>query len=373
MMDRSLVALLTFATALAVSTVLVRLTIPLAHRLNVLDSVGPDRVNPNRLPRIAGPALLMAFLVGILVTALIGVDRFVEERDRLVLLTVAAVVLVAVMIIDDVLGIPALIKLGIQVLVAAIVVVPYGFDRDWGIVINQVNLPVAGTVSFGVTIAILFSLFWIVGMMNTMNLIDGLDGLAGSLTFVACVILFLHTYFWPRDDPQFTISLIPAALGGAVLGFLVWNWHPAKIIMGDAGAYFLGLALAVASIIGGAKIATALLTLGLPILDVAWVAVSRIQRGGSPVQRDAGHLHHRLLDLGWSQPRIVSTVAAASLSFGIASLLLPSRELKLAAIAIVGLVLLGTVVIVATVDESGKRTFRARIPTARTRENQSGT
>ena len=97
------------------------------------------------------------------------------------------------------------------------------------------------------------------------------------------------------------ISLLPAALGGAVLGFLIYNWHPAKIILGDAGAYFLGLALAVAAIIGGAKIATTLLALGLPILDVAWVAISRAQRGTSVVQADRGHLHHRLLDLGWSQ------------------------------------------------------------------------
>src|SRR6476469_1910475 len=366
-MDRPLIAAATFVTAFAISAVLVRQSISFARSRGLLDQVEPRRVIPNRLPRIAGPAILVAFLAGLCVASLLGVDRFADERNRLLLLVVASILLVGVMIVDDIRGIAPLPKLLVQIGVALIVVVPYAVDREWGIVINKINLPVQGTVSFGVAAAIVCSVFWIVGMMNTINLIDGLDGLAGSLTLVACAILFLHTYFWPRDDPQFTISLLPAALGGAVLGFLIYNWHPARIILGHAGAYFLGLALAVAAIIGGAKIATTLLALGLPILDVAWVAISRAQRGTSVVQADRGHLHHRLLDLGWSQARIVASVAGASLAFGIASLLLPNRGLKLAAIAIVGLVLIGTVVIVATVDEDGNRKLGTRLPGARSR------
>ena len=366
-MDRPLIAAATFLTAFAVSAMLVRWTIPFAHERGLLDQVGGRRVSPNRLPRIAGPAILIAFLAGLALTWLLGVDRFAEERDRLLLLVLAAILLVSVMIVDDIRGIRPLPKLLLQIGVALIVVGPYALDRSWGIAIDQVNLPIEGTVRFGPVVAIAFSLFWIVGMMNTINLIDGLDGLAGSLTLVACAILFLHTYFWPRDDPQFTISLLPAALGGAVLGFLIYNWHPARIILGDAGAYFLGLVLGVSAIIGGAKIATALLALGLPILDVAWVAISRFRRGSSVIQADRGHLHHRLLDLGWSQARIVGSVAGASLAFGIASLLLPNRELKLAAIAIVGLVLLGSVVVVATVDDEGNRKIGTRLPGVRSR------
>jgi UDP-N-acetylmuramyl pentapeptide phosphotransferase/UDP-N-acetylglucosamine-1-phosphate transferase len=361
-MDRPLIAAATFLTAFVISAFLVRQTIPFAEARGLLDQVGPRRVSPKRLPRIAGPAILIAFLAGLAVTWLLRVDRFPEESNRILLLIPASVLLVAVMIVDDIRGIAPMPKLSLQIAVALIVVGPYALDRSWGIAIDQINLPIEGTVRFGPALAIAFTLFWIVGMMNTINLIDGLDGLAGSLTLVACAILFLHTYFWPREDPQFTISLLPAALGGAVLGFLVYNWHPARIILGDAGAYFLGLALAVSAIIGGAKIATALLALGLPILDVAWVAISRAQRGTSVVQADRGHLHHRLLDLGWSQARIVGSVAGASLAFGIASLLLPNRELKLAAIVIVGLVLLGSVLIVATVDEEGNRKLGARLP-----------
>ena len=359
-MDRGLIATLTGLTAFVVSLVLVRFTIRFAIKHQILDTVGPRKVNPNRVPRIAGPAILVAFLAGLAMTWILDVERFEVEVNRIWLLVIASIILVAVMLIDDIRGLPPLPKLGIQIVVSLILVAPYAFDRDWGIVINQFNVPVAGTVTFGLTATILFSIFWYVGMMNTINLIDGLDGLAASLSLVACIVLFLHTYFWPRDDPQFTISLLPMALGGAVLGFLPYNWHPSKIILGDAGAYFLGLALAVSAIIGGAKIATALLALGLPILDVAWVAFHRVQQRKSPVAPDRGHLHHRLLDLGWTQARITATVAGASLAFGIASLLLPNRELKLAAIAIVGLVLVGTVIVVATVDESGNRTFTTR-------------
>src|SRR5215208_3839415 len=187
-------------------------------------------------------------------------------------------------------------------------------------------------------------------MMNTLNWIDGLDGLAASVTLVACTILFLHTYFWPRDDPQFTVSLLPLVLGAAVIGFLPFNWNPARIIMGDSGANFLGYALAVASIIGGAKIATALLALGLPILDVAWVILYRVTHGRSPLQADRGHLHHRLLDNGWSQSQIVLLVAGISLAFGIASLLLLTRGLKLMAMLLLGLVVLGCLAKLASGD-----------------------
>jgi UDP-GlcNAc:undecaprenyl-phosphate GlcNAc-1-phosphate transferase len=366
-MDRWQIAVLTFLASVAVSFILIRQTIPFAIARGMLDTTGPRKVNPNRLPRIAGPAVLAAFLAGLAITWILGVDRFPSERNRLLLLVVASVLLVGVMVVDDIRGISAGAKLGIQIVVAAVLVVPYGWDRSWGIAIDQFNVPIAGTIRFGTTVAILFSLFWIVGMMNTINLIDGLDGLAGSLTLVACTILFLHTYFWPRDNPQFTISLLPLALAGAVIGFLPFNWHPSKIILGDAGAYFLGLGLGVSAIIGGAKIATALLALGLPIIDVAWVAVDRLQRRSSPLAADRGHLHHRLLDLGLSQPRIVATVAGVSLAFGIASLLLPSRGLKLGAIVIVGVILLATVIVVATVDEEGKRTIRTRLPLARDR------
>ena len=184
-------------------------------------------------------------------------------------------------------------------------------------------------------------------MMNTLNWVDGLDGLAGSIALVACVVLFLHTYFRPTGDPQFTISLLAIALAGAIVGFLPFNWHPARIIMGDTGAMFLGFALATISIIGGAKIATALLALGVPILDMAWVIVYRLAHGRSPLHADRGHLHHRLLDAGLTQRQIVACFAGLTGVFGALALALPSREDKLIAMAVMGVILVALIAVLA--------------------------
>ena len=359
-MDRSAIAIATAAIAFLVSLGLTRGAMEVALRKSWLDQVGERRVSTRRLPRIGGVGVAAGTLVALVATFVMPAGRFDVERDRVILLMVASALLFGVMLVDDLRGLGAVQKLVLQVAAAAIVILPRIDSQDRGIVIEQFNAPGFGLISLPVWAAISFSLFWMVGMMNTVNLIDGLDGLAGSLTLVACAILFAHTYFWPRDDPQFTISLIPAALAGATLGFLVYNWHPARIILGDAGAYYVGFTLAVGSIIGGAKIATALLALGLPILDVAWVVVYRLRTGRSPLSADRGHLHHRLLDLGLSQARIVLLVSATSLLFGMSSLLLPSRELKLVAIAAIGVVLLATVMAVAGEEESRGRRLWAR-------------
>ncbi|MCS7256126.1 MAG: undecaprenyl/decaprenyl-phosphate alpha-N-acetylglucosaminyl 1-phosphate transferase, partial [Thermomicrobium sp.] len=141
----------------------------------------------------------------------------------------------------------------------------------------------------------------------------------------------------PADNPQFTISLLAAALAGSVLGFLFFNWHPARIMMGDSGAMFLGYSLAVLSIIGGAKIATALLVLWVPILDVAWLIVYRLWNGRSPLEADRGHLHHRLLDLGWSQRRIAVAFVSISAAFGALALAMPGPLYKFVTLVVAGI------------------------------------
>ena len=252
------------------------------------------------------------------------------------------------MTVDDAIGIAPIPKLLWQIGAALLVVVPR-FRGDYhGIVIDSFNAPVFGEVRLPLVIGALATVFWIVGMMNTINWVDGLDGLAASVTLVACGVLFLHTYFWPRSNPQFTISLLPLAIAAVIIGFLPFNWHPARIIMGDAGANFLGYALAIASIIGGAKIASALLALGLPIMDVAWVIFYRISHGRSPLEADRGHLHHRLLDGGWSQAQVVVFVAGVSALFGASALLLPSKGLKLAAMLLIGFVLIAILAWIAS-------------------------
>jgi UDP-GlcNAc:undecaprenyl-phosphate GlcNAc-1-phosphate transferase len=344
------IALIVFAVTAGSSALLVSRTIPLFARLGFLDPVSPRKIHSVPVPRGAGVAIFLAFVIGISVSFTLDVRRFPIETERILLLLAGSMIVVAVMFVDDIVGLSPRAKLCWQIGAALVVVLPRFRGANHGIVIEQFNAPFFGTVSVPLTIAVLFTIFWIVGMMNTLNWVDGMDGLAGSVTLVACGILFLHTFFWPRDDPQFTVSLIPLAIGAAVVGFLPFNWHPAKIIMGDSGANFLGYALAVASIIGGAKIATALLALGLPVLDVAWVILYRLAHGKSPVQADRGHLHHRLLDGGWSQAQIVLFVAGLSLIAGASSLLLPNKGTKLIAIIVLGLVMIGLIAVMALRD-----------------------
>ncbi|MGH2533997.1 MAG: glycosyltransferase family 4 protein [Thermomicrobiales bacterium] len=349
-MNHALTALIVFILTFAASLFFVSRAIRIAEHVGIMDIPGPRRVHTTAVPRFGGVAVFLAFAVGLAATFSLDVDRLQPEVPRLVVLLGGAALITGVLVYDDVLGISPLPKLLWQIAAALLVVAPRLHGDNYGIVIDQFNAPFLGVVELPLVIALGFTIFWIVGMMNTLNFVDGLDGLASSVTIVGCAVLFIHTYFWPRGDPQFTISLLPLILGAATLGFLWFNWHPARIIMGDAGANFLGFALAVISIIGGAKIATALLALGLPILDVAWVIIYRIAHGRSPGHADRGHLHHRLLDAGWSQAHVVLFMAGVSAAFGAGALLLPDRTTKLIALVAVGIVLLATITIIALRD-----------------------
>lgn len=325
----------------------------LAHRVGLLDQPGERRVHIVPVPRLGGLAMFCGFVVALGVSFVLPVTRFQDEIERIVLLLIGATIVVSVMVYDDILGITPLPKLLLQLGAAAIVVLPRLRDASHGIVIEQFNAPFVGTVSLPLAVAIGFTLLWIVGMMNSLNWADGIDGLAGTITLVAGLVLFAHTYFRPRGDPQFTISLLAIALVGAVAGFLPFNWHPARIIMGDCGAMFLGYALATISIIGGAKIATALLALGIPILDMAWLIVYRLVTGRNPWTADRGHLHHRLLDAGLSQPQVVLCFGGLTALFGALALALPSRGDKLAAMLAMGVVLV-TLIALLALRQSGR-------------------
>jgi UDP-N-acetylmuramyl pentapeptide phosphotransferase/UDP-N-acetylglucosamine-1-phosphate transferase len=342
-MTNALIALAVFASAALTAALVIGPIRRFAERFEILDQPSARRVRQAPVPRLGGLAIFFGFLVGLGVSFVLPVERFPDELGRIVVLLIGAGVVVGTMFFDDVLGLRPLTKLAIQFGAASLVVLPRLRDTDAGIVIEQFNVPFWGGVTLPLAAAIGFTLFWIVGMMNALNWIDGLDGLAGSISLIAASVLFLHTYFVPEGNPQFTLSLLAAALGGGIVGFLPFNWHPSRIIMGDNGAMFLGFALATISIIGGAKIATALLALGVPILDTAWVIVYRLMRGRSPLEADRGHLHHRLLDAGWTQPQIVGAYAGLAGLFGVFGLLLPNRELKLVALLALGLVVVGLV------------------------------
>ena len=168
----------------------------------------------------------------------------------------------------------------------------------------------------------LFILFWIVGFMNVMNWLDGLDGLAGGVGFIGVITLFFLSISNLVNQPP--LGIISIALAGAILGFLFFNFYPAKIFMGTSGSMFLGFILAVLAIFSGGKIATALLIMGFPILDAVCVMVQRIKAGESIFKGDARHLHYKLLKKGWSQRKVVLFIYLICLSFGFSAIVFQS-------------------------------------------------
>ncbi|MFN8517578.1 MAG: MraY family glycosyltransferase, partial [Chloroflexia bacterium] len=188
------------------------------------------------------------------------------------------------------------------------------------------------------------TVIWIVGMINTLNWLDTMDGLAGGVALISAGVLVAASLLKRTgsfEQRQYTVAVLALALVGACLGFLVYNFHPARIFMGTSGSMFLGYALGVISIIGGAKIATAVLVLGLPILDTAFVILRRLAAGRSPMQGgDGAHLVHRLLRIGFNVRQITLLVYAVTALFGALSVLFV-REQRIIAFAMLALVIGG--------------------------------
>lgn len=339
-MDNGLIAIILFVLTIGTSYAFVSKASSLFESWGLVDRPGPMRVNPNIVARGLGVAMYLAFLVGVGVSFSLPVDRFPIETERILLMVIGAAIVVAVMLVDDAISLPATVRLIWQVVASMMIIMPRFQGDSRGILIEQVNLPVLGVTTFPLMVAVIGTVIWLTGMMNVMNWVDGLDGLAASISLVACIVLFIHTYWDFGGYPQFTISLLPLMLGAAIIGFLPFNWYPSKVIMGDAGAMFLGYMLGVMSIIGGAKIGMMLLVLGFPIMDGLWVTMNRVMHGQSAMERDVRHLHHRLLRAGFNQPQIVLIFTAISSVFGAAALLLPTREYKLGALVVLGVVLL---------------------------------
>jgi UDP-GlcNAc:undecaprenyl-phosphate GlcNAc-1-phosphate transferase len=187
------------------------------------------------------------------------------------------------------------------------------------------------------------TIFWFMGMMNTVNWLDGLSGLVAGVTAIMSAVLAIHMLFI-TDPPQLSVALLPLALLGATLGFLPFNLAPARVFMGSNGSYFLGFAIAALGIIGGARVATVMLVLGLPALDVAWLILNRWRRGLSPSHGGRDHLHLRLADLGVSEQTIVIGYWTFCALFGAITLFLNGQIQKLVALLILGTLALAVLI-----------------------------
>ncbi len=305
-----------FVVAALLALVLTPLVRRVAIRLGNVDHPGARRVNAAPIPRGGGVAVAAAFLVvavaGILLNAQTGavpVPRTLEVAELLALLA-GGVVATLLGILDDTFQLRARWQLLGQLGLAALAV-------GAGITVTFLNNPLGpGDISLSGPFAIGFSMLWIVGMINSINFIDGLDGLSSGIALIAAATLGLISLTTVVAQPF--VGILCFALAGALLGFLRWNFHPATIFIGTSGVMFVGYTLAVLSILGTAKVAVALLVLGVPILDTFWIIVRRLAGGRSPFTPDRGHIHHRLLDLGLSHSQTVLVIYG--LCLGLAAL-----------------------------------------------------
>ena len=280
-----------------------------------MDAPDARKVHKKPIPRIGGIGIYAAFMVAIL-----AVMVFTELTDdvfhELVGLLVSGTLIVIVGIIDDYKNLPAKVKLVGQIIAACVLV---AFD----VRIDFITDPF-GDFIFLEYFAVPATVFWIVGLTNTVNLIDGLDGLAAGVSAIAAATIFLVA----MQQSFLLVAVLTAALAGAAIGFLYYNFNPARIFMGDTGSMFLGFMLAGISVIGAVKSAATIalivpiLALGLPILDTTFAIVRRY-RGGVPIFKpDKGHLHHRLLDLGFTQRQAVLLMYVISALLGLSAVVL---------------------------------------------------
>jgi UDP-GlcNAc:undecaprenyl-phosphate GlcNAc-1-phosphate transferase len=315
---------LVFVTGFLVALVVTPLAEWIAVHTGGMDRPSARRIHEQPKPRLGGLPIFAGFVAAVWVAR--DFPRTdADEVTRLLGLLAGLLILFIVGLIDDHHELKSTPQFIAQFIAAGIVIAT-------GVLIEEIPNPFGGSVFFQQWFVVLFTLFWLVGMVNTINWLDGVDGLAAGVTVIACGVMFIHTF----RLHQYSIALLELALGGAVLGFLIFNFSPARIFMGSAGANVLGLALGVLSIIGGAKVATVLLVLAVPILDVAWQIYSRVRTGKSPFVADRGHLHHRLLDLGLSPRAIVILYYGVTTSLGTLALILPSPAYKLIALVIIG-------------------------------------
>jgi UDP-GlcNAc:undecaprenyl-phosphate GlcNAc-1-phosphate transferase len=324
--------LVVFGVSFGLSLALTPVSRRLGERWGIVDRPRDRHLHPNVISKFGGMAMYVAFTAAVILAQFLPVVRTDDkEIIRLIGLLVGGLITFVFGLLDDRYEFGALPQYFAQLAAAAIAIL-------FLIFIEQFNNPLTGnpTPQWPYVVTVTLTLFWLGLMMNTVNWLDGLDGLAAGVCAVASLTIFIHAAF--RLD-QVSVSLLPLALLGATLGFLPYNFHPARVFMGSNGALFLGYSIGVLGIIGGAKMATVLLVMGLPLLDVVWQIARRVSKGHNPVLGDRGHVHYRLLDLGLSQRQIVVGYYVFCALFGAIALVTASRLYKLLALLVMAAVI----------------------------------
>ncbi len=295
-----------------VSLLLTWVLIGFSEKFKLFFAIKPRHIHKKNISRLGGIAIIVSFIAAIIFNPDLVLTR------QLIGFLLGSLLILFFGVMDDFRALGWKKQLFFQLAVSVVIIlsnirVDY-LTNPFGGMFRLDNWEIFSTPVFGS----IFIIFWIVFLMNVLNWLDGLDGLAGGVGAIGSAILFFLSISALVNQPP--LGIISIALAGAVLGFLLFNFHPAKIFMGTSGAMFIGFSLAVISIFSGVKLATLVLVLVVPILDALWVILQRIKKGGSIFSGDRSHLHYRLLELGFSQRQIVVFYYILSAFFGIIAL-----------------------------------------------------
>lgn len=313
MQTESLLLILAFLVAFLAAFSATPLAVKIAYKIGAVD-VPKDgrRMHKKPIPRLGGIAIVFGFMVSVVC--------FCKLSYEFIGIIIGAMIIVVLGVLDDRKPIPAMIKFVVQIC-AAIIPVLFGVKIE---IFTNPNLFSASEYWVLGGLSVPITILWIVGLTNAVNLIDGLDGLAAGVASISSLCLLVIALMVSETN----IAVFTACLAGACFGFLPYNFNPAKIFMGDSGSTFLGFILACISIEGLFKgyavisFAVPLLIVALPLFDTSAAILRRIKNKQPIMQPDRGHLHHKLIDMGFSQKQAVLILYAISALMGIVAIIL---------------------------------------------------
>ncbi len=348
--------ILAFALAFLITLLFTYLIRKLALQYQIVDRPNKERkIHKSNIPLMGGLAVFIGFFITLGYFILIDRDFFSGYMlPKYILgLALGGLILIIGGIIDDKYNLSPKQQFIFPIISCLVVIIS-------GIGITFISNPIGNTINldeirirlftinnipyFFTVFADIFTMIWLLGMIYTTKFLDGMDGLVPGISVIASIILFFLSLSTKVMQPE--TALLCIILAGASLGFLIFNFHPAKIFLGEGGSTFIGFMLGALAIISGGKIATALLIMGIPILDVIWVILRRIFKHKSPFQADRQHLHFRLYDLGFSQRSAVIFLWSISALFGLFALFIQGKEKILAFIILIGLMAILAILLV---------------------------
>jgi len=318
---------LTLVAGVVISVIATPLLGKLGHRLGIVVLPGGRRKHSGVMSRLGGLGLVVGFFGALALSRCFAIPSAdPNEMRRFWGLAIGGLLMAIFGFIDDSRELPAGAEYLGYLIAAIVAVVSLIF-------LERFNNPLNNTlVVLPALVYVPLTLFWMTGMTVTVNWMDGVDGLAAGVSAILALVLSIHMY----RSGQYSVVPQALALLGASIGFLIFNAPPARHYLGSNGAFFLGYVLGALGLIAGGRVATVLLVMGIPIVDVAWTILDRWRSGVSPFHGDRRHLHFKLVDAGLSARTIVSIYWSFCATAGVLALVLSSRIYKLVALVLLG-------------------------------------